>query len=53
MSTIQKSYEMNASPEEVFEALTNPEIIQLWSGEAKMSGEVGANFQSWLHARKV
>ena len=48
MPTIQQNYEMNASPEEVFEALVNPEIIQLWSGdEAKMSAEVGANFQLW------
>jgi activator of HSP90 ATPase len=48
MSTIQQTYEMNASPEEVFDALVNPEIIQLWSGdEAKMSADVGANFHLW------
>jgi uncharacterized protein YndB with AHSA1/START domain len=39
---------MNASPEEVFEALVNPNIIQDWSGdEAKMSGEVGGKFSLW------
>lgn len=39
---------MNASPEKVFEALVNEEIIQHWSGdEAKMSPEVGARFSLW------
>jgi len=48
MPTIQQTYEMNASPEEVFEALVNPEIIQLWSeDEAKMSDQVGASFMLW------
>ena len=48
MPTIQSTYEMNASPEEVFDALVNPDTIQIWSGdEAKMSADVGANFQLW------
>ncbi len=48
MPTIQKSYEMNATPEEVFEALVNPELIQEWSGdEAKMGAEVGDKFSLW------
>ena len=48
MSTIQKTYEMNATPEEVFEALVNPEMIQGWSGdEAKMSADVGGKFSLW------
>ena len=48
MPTIQQTYEMNATPEEVFEALVNSEIIQTWSGdEAKMSAEVGAKFSLW------
>jgi uncharacterized protein YndB with AHSA1/START domain len=48
MPTIKQTYEMNATPEEVFEALVNPNIIQDWSGdEAKMSGEVGAKFSLW------
>lgn len=39
---------MNASPEEVFEALVNPEVIQIWSGdEAKMSADVGGSFMLW------
>ena len=48
MPTIKQTYEMNASPEEVFEALVNPNIIQDWSGdEAKMSADVGAKFSLW------
>jgi activator of HSP90 ATPase len=48
MPTIKQTYEMNATPEEVFEALVNPNIIQDWSGdEAKMSGEVGGKFSLW------
>jgi uncharacterized protein YndB with AHSA1/START domain len=48
MSTIKQSYEMNATPEQVFEALVNEEIIQNWSrDEAKMSPEVGAKFSLW------
>jgi len=48
MPTIQQTYEMNATPEEVFEALVNPEIIQLWSeDEAKMSDQVGGTFMLW------
>lgn len=48
MPTIEQTYEMNATPEQVFDALLNPEIIQIWSGdEAKMSAEVGGNFVLW------
>lgn len=48
MPTIQKTYEMNATPEEVFEALINPDLIQNWSrDEAKMSVEVGGTFSLW------
>jgi activator of HSP90 ATPase len=48
MPTIKQTYEMNASPEEVFEALVDPNIIQDWSGdEAKMGAEVGAKFSLW------
>lgn len=48
MSVIKQTYEINASPEKVFEALVNPDIIQHWSNdEAKMSAEVGAKFSLW------
>ena len=39
---------MDASPEQVFDALVNPDTIQNWSGdEAKMSAEVGGAFTLW------
>jgi uncharacterized protein YndB with AHSA1/START domain len=48
MPTIEQTYEMNASPEEVFEALVNPDLIQDWSGdEAKMNAVVGGKFSLW------
>jgi len=48
MPTIQRTYEMNATPEEVFEALINPNLIQTWSGdEAKMNAKVGGIFSLW------
>ncbi len=48
MPTIRQTYEMDASPDKVFEALVNEEVIQNWSGdEAKMSPEVGAKFSLW------
>lgn len=48
MPTIKQTYEMAASPEQVFEALVNEDIIQHWSGdEVKMSAEVGAKFSLW------
>ena len=48
MPTIEQTYEINASAEKVFEALTNADIIQNWSGdEVKMSASVGDNFSLW------
>jgi uncharacterized protein YndB with AHSA1/START domain len=48
MPTIEQTYEMNATPEQVFEALVNPDIIQTWSGdEAKMGPNIGDTFSLW------
>ena len=48
MPTIEKTYEMNATPEEVFNALINHDLIQTWSGdEAKMNAKVGGTFSLW------
>lgn len=48
MPTIVQKYEMNATPEQVFDALVNPDTIQTWSGdEAKMGPEVGDTFTLW------
>lgn len=45
MKDYKKYFIVPASPEEVYVALTNPNTIQLWSGEpAEMSTEVGSEF---------
>jgi activator of HSP90 ATPase len=44
----KKYYILNATPEEVYAALTQPATIQLWSGSpALMSTEVGSEFSLW------
>ena len=48
MPTIKQKFEMNATPDEVFDALVNPDTIQIWSGdEAKMTAGVGGVFMLW------
>jgi activator of HSP90 ATPase len=48
MKDFKKYYILNASPEEVYAALTQPATIQLWSGtEATMSTEVNSEFSLW------
>jgi activator of HSP90 ATPase len=48
MPTIEQKYEMNATPEQVFDALVNPDTIQNWSrDEAKMGPDVGDKFTLW------
>jgi uncharacterized protein YndB with AHSA1/START domain len=45
MKTINQTYELNATPTAVFEALISPEIIEQWSGApAKMEAKSGTNF---------
>lgn len=45
MKDLKKYYIIPASPEEVYAALTNPNTIQLWSGDkAEMSTEPGSEF---------
>ncbi|MEJ8803282.1 SRPBCC family protein [Pontibacter sp. H249] len=45
MKDYKKYYVIPATPEEVYAALTNPNTIQLWSGEnAVMSTEPGSEF---------
>lgn len=42
---ITKTYELEATPAEVFEALTKPNVIQKWSGApATMDNQVGTEF---------
>jgi len=48
MKDFKKYYQIAATPDEVFLALTNPAIIQLWTGEkAEMSTEPGSEFSLW------
>jgi activator of HSP90 ATPase len=45
MKTIKQHYFVNATPEEVFIALTNPFTIELWSGHpARMEAREGTEF---------
>jgi uncharacterized protein YndB with AHSA1/START domain len=44
----KKYYDIPATPEEVYIALTNPLTIELWTGdEAVMSTEPGSEFSMW------
>jgi len=48
MKDFKKYYLLSGKPEEVYNALTNPATIQLWSGEpAEMSTEPGSEFALW------
>lgn len=45
MKTIRQHYFINATPEEVFSAITNPFTIELWSGyPAQMEAKEGVEF---------
>ncbi|ARS37278.1 SRPBCC domain-containing protein [Pontibacter actiniarum] len=48
MKDYKKYYIIPAEPEEVYIALTNPQTLQLWTGEpAEMSTEPGSEFSLW------
>ena len=48
MKDYKKYYIISGSPEEVYNALTNPISIKLWTGEeAVMSTEPGSEFSLW------
>ena len=48
MKDYKKYYIVPAPPEDVYQAITNPVTIQLWTGEAAdMSTEVGSEFSLW------
>lgn len=48
MKDFKKHFIIPAPPEDVYNALTNPATIQLWSGEpAEMSTEPGSEFSLW------
>lgn len=48
MKDYKKYYFLPAAPEEVYQALTNPVSLQLWTGEeAEMSAVPGSEFSLW------
>lgn len=48
MKDFKKYYQISASPEEIYLALTNPLTLHLWTGaEAVMSTEEGSEFSLW------
>jgi activator of HSP90 ATPase len=48
MKDFKKYYIINAAPDELYLALTNPSTIHLWSGEpAEMSTEPDSEFSLW------
>ncbi len=48
MSDIKQTYDIAASPADVWRALTDPRIIEEWSGaRANFSLEVGAKYSLW------
>jgi len=48
MKDYKKYYLIGTSPHELYQALTNPATIQLWTGEeAQMSTEPGSEFALW------
>ena len=48
MKDFKKYYILFAEPEDVYNALTNPATLQLWTGEpAEMSTETNSEFSLW------
>lgn len=48
MKTFKKYYDLPASPEEVYWALTKAQSIQLWTGaEVEFKEEAGTEFSFW------
>ena len=48
VKSIKQSYKINASVEEVWQALTNPVYIDAWGGgPSRMSDEMGKRFSLW------
>ena len=48
MKNIKRYYTLNASPKDVFNALTNKKMLEIWTGEtAIMEPVTGAEFSLW------
>ena len=48
MKDFKKYFKLSASPADLYNALTNPTMIEIWTGEpAVMSTEPGSEFSLW------
>ena len=48
MKEFKKYFKLDASPADLYNALTNPVMIEVWTGEsATMSTEPGSEFSLW------
>jgi len=48
MKELKKRYTLNALPHDVYNAMTNPLMIEIWTGEpVVMSTEPGSDFEIW------
>jgi activator of HSP90 ATPase len=48
MKEFKKYFKLNASPADLYNALTNPTMIEIWTGEAAvMSTDPGSEFSLW------
>ena len=48
MKEFKKYFKLNASPADLYNALTNPLMVEIWTGEpAIMSTEPGSEFSLW------
>lgn len=48
MKDFKKYFKLNASPSDLYNALTNPVMIEIWTGgPAVMSTEPGSEFSLW------
>jgi activator of HSP90 ATPase len=48
MKELKKYYNLEASPSDVYNAMTNPSMLEIWTGETvEMSTEPGSEFSLW------
>jgi activator of HSP90 ATPase len=48
MKEFKKYYKLNVSPADIYNALTNPVMIEIWTGEhAEMNTNPGSEFSLW------
>ncbi|WP_340112306.1 SRPBCC domain-containing protein [Maribellus mangrovi] len=48
MKSIKRYYTLKAAPADVYNALTNPRMLEIWTGEeVVMSTEAGTEFSLW------